>query len=214
MVKGSAGTSPGGFFDNSSSALTPLLPGAPTLPGMFSPISGRVLAPALVSLLIGLTAGACGSSSTSSSTTSASSQDAARVKFAQCMRENGINLPDNPGQGGGGGAIANVDQTKLQAAFKACQKYQRAAVGSISSSQRQSFRDAFTKFAACMRQNGVELPDVGSGNGPPGGGSGNGPPAGGFPDRSDPKVQAATKACQGKLPQGGPGGAGPGGGAQ
>jgi hypothetical protein len=169
---------------------------------MFSPIARRVLAPALASLLIALAAAGCGSSSSSSGTTTTASQDAARVKFTQCMRDNGVDLPDNPGQGGGAAAIANVDRTKLQDAFKACQKYQQAAVGDISASQRQSFRDAFTKFAACMRQNGVEIPDVGAGNGPP---------AGGFPDRSDPKVQAATKACQDKLPQGGPGGGGPGG---
>jgi hypothetical protein len=168
-------------------------------------ISRRVTALALMSAFIALVATGCGSSSTdSAATASTTSQDAARVKFAQCMRDNGVDLPDNPGQGGGG-ARPNIDRTKLQAAAKACQKYQQAAVGDISDAQRQEFQDAFAKFAACMRQNGVDVPDPGSGNGPPAGG-------GGQIDRSDPKVQAATKACQDKLPQGGPGGAGgPGG---
>ena len=80
------------------------------------------------------------------------------------------------------------------------------AVGNISDAQRQEFQDAFAKFSACMRQNGVDIPDPGSGSGPPAGG-------GGQLDQSDPKVQAATKACQDKLPQRGQGGpGGPGGG--
>ena len=168
-------------------------------------ISRRVSALGLATALLALAATGCGSSSTdSSATASTNSQDAARVKFTQCMRDNGVDIPDNPGQGGG--AAPNIDRTKLQAAAKACQKYQQAAVGDISDSQRQEFQDAFAKFSACMRQNGVDIPSPGSGNGPPAGG-------GGQIDRSDPKVQAATKACQDKLPQGGPGGpGGPGGG--
>ena len=165
--------------------------------------SRRVTALALMSAFIALVATGCGSSSSSSSATaSTTSQDAARVKFTQCMRDNGVDIPDNPGQGGG--VRPNIDRTKLQAAAKACQKYQQAAVGTISDAQRQEFQDAFAKFSACMRQNGVDIPDPGSGNGPPAGG-------GGQIDRSDPKVQAATKACQDKLPQrgqGGPGGPG------
>ena len=131
-------------------------------------------------------------------TASTTSQDAARVKFTQCMRDNGVDIPDNPGQGGGG--RPNIDRTKLQAAAKACQKYQQAAVGTISDAQRQEFQDAFAKFSACMRQNGVDVPDPGSGSGPPAGG--------GRLDQSDPKVQAAMKVCQDKLPQRGQGGPG------
>ena len=169
-------------------------------------ISRRVTALALMSAFIVLVATGCGSSSSpSSATASTTSQDAARVKFTQCMRDNGVDLPDNPGQGGG--ARPNIDRTKLQAAAKACQKYQQAAVGDISDAQRQEFQDAFARFSACMRQNGVDLPAPGSGGGPPAGG-------GGQLDQSDPKVQAATKACQDKLPQRGQGGPGgpPGGG--
>ena len=172
-------------------------------------ISRRVTALALMSAFIVLVATGCGSSSSSSSSATASttSQDAARVKFTQCMRDNGVDIPDNPGQGGG--SRPNIDRTKLQAAAKACQKYQQAAVGTISDAQRQEFQDAFAKFSACMRQNGVDVPDPSAGGG--------GPPAGGGGqlDQSDPKVQAATKACQDKLPQRGQGGPGgpPGGGS-
>jgi hypothetical protein len=159
-----------------------------------------------MALLVALSAAAlaaagCGGSSAKSSATSTSSQDAARVKLAQCLRQNGVNVPDNPGQGGG--QAPNIDPTRLRAATRACRKYQRAAFGNISSSQRQAFQDAFAKFSSCMRQHGVEIPTPGAGNGPP---------AGGNPlNQNDPKVKAATTACRSKLPTGGPGGGRPGG---
>lgn len=159
--------------------------------------------------MLALVLSGCGSSSSSASsaTKSSSSQDAARIKFAQCLRDNGVTIPDNAGQNGGGGAPQNIDRSKLQSAMKACQKFQQSAVGNISQSQRQEFRDAFTKFASCMRQQGVEVPDVGAGGG------GGGPPAGGGAqiNRNDPKFKAAQTACQNKLPKG-IGGGGPGGG--
>jgi len=151
----------------------------------------------------------CGGSSSSGSGSSASSsankQDAARVKLNQCLRDQGVNVPDSAG-GGGGTALTASDRQKLQTAIQGpCKKYQSQAFGNITDSQRQEFQDAFTKFSACMRQHGVNLPDpTANGNG--------GPPAGGQIDQSDPKVKAATSACQSKLPQNGPGGGGPGGG--
>lgn len=163
----------------------------------------RGFAVLLAPIVVALVASGCGGSDTgSSSTANAASQDSARVKYAQCLRDNGVNVPDNPGQNGGGGPPANIDRSKLQAAQKACQKYQRAAVGNISQAQQQQFRDAFTKFSSCMRQHGVDVPDIGAGGG-------GGPPAGGAQiNQNDPKVKAARTACQDKLPQGGRGGPG------
>lgn len=172
--------------------------------GMLITKPRRVFALALISVLAAFVAAGCGSSSSPSTATAADAQDAARVKFSQCMRQNGVDIPDSPGQGGGA-ALQNVDRAKLQTAIKACQKYQQAAVGTISPSQRQAFQDAFAKFSSCMRQHGVDIPAPGSGGGPPAGGGGI--------DRNDPKIKAATEACRSQLPQGGPGGpGGPGGG--
>jgi len=72
----------------------------------------------------------------------------------------------------------------------------------------------FQAFANCLRDHGVDLPQLGRG-GPPGQGSpprtGNGPP--GF-NPQDPDVRKAFQACRDKLPQGaGPGGGPPGRGA-
>jgi hypothetical protein len=156
----------------------------------------RVAAPAL--MLVTLVATGCGGSSNAASpSTKTTSQDAARIKFTQCLRDNGVNVPDTPAQGGGG-RFGNVDQAKLQKAMTACSKYRQAVVGNITPAQRQAFQDAFAKFASCMRQHGVDLPARTPGQGPPAGGA--------QINRNDPKVQAAQKACQSKLPQGGPGG--------
>jgi pyruvate/2-oxoglutarate dehydrogenase complex dihydrolipoamide acyltransferase (E2) component len=153
-----------------------------------------------LAVLVVLAAG-CGGSGTaagSDSSSSSDARDAAQVKFRSCMRDNGVNLPDSPGQGGGA-VRRDVDQATLQKAQKACGKYQRQAFGNISADQRQKFRDAFAKFASCMRQHGVDVPDPPADTG--------GRPAGvrSRLDESDPKVKAATTACSANLPKGGPG---------
>lgn len=100
-----------------------------------------------------------------------------------------------------------------------CKKYQSAAFGNITPQQRQEFQDAFVKFSACMRQNGVNIPTPNFNGGGAGGGAGGGTQRrggglGGI-NRNDPKVKAALQKCQSSLPNGGrfggPGGGGPGG---
>jgi hypothetical protein len=161
----------------------------------------RFAAPLLM-LVVLVAAGCGGSSNASSAPTNTTSQDAARIKYTQCLRDNGIDVPDNPTPGGR--RFGNVDQAKLRKAQTACRKYQQAVVGNITPAQRQAFQDAFAKFASCMRQHGVDLPPRTPGQGPPAGGA--------QINRNDPKVQAAQKACQSKLPQGGRGRFGGGGG--
>lgn len=156
-------------------------------------------------------ASGCGGadSEAKSGSNSANDRDAAQVKFRSCMRKNGVDVPDSPGQGGAGAGRDDIDRAALEKAQKACQKYQKEAFGDVSPDQQEDFQDAFAKFSSCMREHDVDVPD-------PGTGGGGGPPAGGNNqiDQDDPKVQAAMKACQDKLPQGGgpggPGGAGGG----
>ena len=166
-------------------------------------------------LAIGLAAAvfvACGSDSDSSDSTNGSSgsssseendQDAAQVRLRQCLRENGVDVPDNPGQGGGGGgAPENFDREKLQEALDGpCKEYQTGAFGNISEEDRQEFQDSFQKFAQCMRDQGIDVPDMTAGEGPPAGG-------GGELDPDDPDVQAATEQCRDELPQRAPIGGG------
>jgi hypothetical protein len=175
-------------------------------------VSPTMLGRSIALLAICGTIAACGSDSKESSTGSSGSssessgsgssdsgdQDAGRVRLTQCLRENGVDIPDDPGQGGGAGEI---DRDKLQEVLDGpCKQYQTEGFGNISEEDRQEMQDAFQEFAQCMRDNGVDVPDLASGGGPP---------AGGQIDQDDPDVQAASKQCQDKLPQGGaPGGGG------
>lgn len=89
-----------------------------------------------------------------------------------------------------------------------------AAAGAGASTGTAAFAASRSKFAACLKQHGVTLPARngqhhffgGGANGsgaPPAGGffGGGGAAGGGF--RSNPKSQAAFKACASLLPRGG-----------
>jgi hypothetical protein len=158
----------------------------------------------LVGLTVGL--GACGGDSAAADGDGAAKAEAARVRLEQCLRSNGLNI-----QSGDGGrrTLVRVDGAKARLAMQKCRKYQQAAFGSITPEQRQKFEDAATKFAACMREHGVDMPDPVAGGGPGfarGVRRGSGPRTASRIDRASPTTQAAMKACESKLPRGGPGG--------
>jgi hypothetical protein len=132
---------------------------------------------------------ACGGSSEPPDSSPDGDQDAARVRLTQCLREQGVDVPDNPGAGD----VAAIDRDKLREAMNGpCSRYQSEAFGNLSDEDRQELQDRFQKFAQCMRDNGVDVPDITSG--------------GGRIDQDDPDVQAASERCQSALPQGAPGG--------
>ena len=92
-------------------------------------------------------------------------QDAA-LKFARCMRENGVDVPDPqvgdngmvmvaPGEGQG----PDPSDPKVRAATEKCGKH--LDVGGEAQDQRLSpeQRDAFVAYARCMREEGVNVPD-------------------------------------------------------
>jgi hypothetical protein len=181
----------------------------------------------LIVLVCGCLIAACGSSSSTTSPTaaaSASSGSSGSSRFTAlraCLKQHGVTLPARrPGSGrpygggappnggppgggffgggggGGGGAGGRgfADNPKLAAALKAC------GGGNFRSGQR--FRLSQTKvnaYVACVRQHGYNLPKPNF--------SGKGPV---FPSniRSNPKFQAASKACQSLLVPPRPGGAG------
>ena len=94
-----------------------------------------------------------------------------------------------------------VTQKQLQDALEGpCKEFQSEGFGNISEEDQQEMQDRFQEFAQCMRDEGVEVPDITAGGGPPGGGE--------QLDRDDPDVQAAMEKCRRELPQGGPGGPG------
>jgi hypothetical protein len=134
-----------------------------------------VLAAFLVSVALASVLSACGSSSSSSSPTSAasaaSSQNAdavarARVHAANCIRAQGIDIPDlTPGSGRILNALRILNsypQAKVQAALKACATPIKQAfpdIASLTPQQLAQRRQEATDFAACMRSHGIAFPD-------------------------------------------------------
>lgn len=123
-------------------------------------------------------------------------QDAS-LKFARCMRENGVDMPD-PKQTANGMTLieppANGDPATLQRAREACAKYLSAGLPAPSAEEKQAAGESALKFARCMREQGIDMPD------PSGEGIAIGPDSGLNPQ--DPAFQRAQKACQKHL-QGG-----------
>ena len=160
----------------------------------------------LVSLAgVAVTLAACGGGEPAAAEGDAAAKaEAARVRLEQCLRKNGVEVESSDG---GRRTLMRVDDAKARTAMQKCRKFQQEAFGSITPEQRQEFRDAFTTFAACMREHGVDLPDPVVGGGGPEvrrGAAG----ARARVDRASPKTQAAMKACEDKLPRNGPGGGG------
>ncbi|ONI68592.1 hypothetical protein BWI15_37035 [Kribbella sp. ALI-6-A] len=118
------------------------------------------------------------------------SQDEMGVKFAQCLRENGLDVKDpEPGKGVmlKFGPESGMSREKVEQAMEACRKYNPQADSKPNPEQEANGR----KFAACMRENGVEkFPDPKPGQ------------RGIQIDKeagSDPDLEKAQAACQSIL---------------
>jgi len=192
-----------------------------------TPLSVLAIAGASVALV------ACGSSGDDSSGGTASTnasagngtQNAAFEKYQQCLKDNGVTLPDRGnggpgGQGGygpppgastngtpptgtngappaGGGGFPGGGQmdAKTQKAMQACAKLRpqgtfRGGYGQGNGGQRpQQDIKAFTPYLTCLKSAGLDVKVSDGFNA--------------LRDlkQDDPKVQAAFKSCQSKLPQ-------------
>jgi hypothetical protein len=114
----------------------------------------RVIAvAALVAALAGCGGG--GDKTPSAASTTIGSDMA--VKFAQCMREHGVNVPDpKPGQPLQIQGDPN-DTAKIQAAQEACKAY--APQQDNGGQQSGDDMDRQAKLVACLRQHGVTVED-------------------------------------------------------
>jgi hypothetical protein len=88
----------------------------------------------------------------------------ALMKFAQCMRDNGVNMPDPEVQPGGGvlvrpgqGTNINPNDAKFQAAMEKCRSL--LPNGGVPPTLSPEELEQQQKFAACMREHGVDFPD-------------------------------------------------------
>ncbi|MGW2632822.1 hypothetical protein ACWC2K_26310 [Streptomyces chattanoogensis] len=84
----------------------------------------------------------------------------AAYKHRQCLRDHGIQVQEpKPGQDprsmvvGGGG---KTDPEKMKKAFKACQE---GGPNAGQNGPSQADKDKMLKFARCMREHGVNMPD-------------------------------------------------------
>jgi hypothetical protein len=128
----------------------------------------RWLPAALALMAMAALISGCGSSASAgggggSGNAAASAQEA--VKFAQCMRNNGVsNFPDPNASGkltidaAANGSSLNINAPAFKQALSACKALEPAGfTGSTRSSQQQA---AGLKFAQCIRSNGVpDFPD-------------------------------------------------------
>ncbi len=122
----------------------------------------------------------------------------AALKFAKCMRQHGVDVPD-PKMGANGtvefGIRGNPDDPKFKDAQKACQEATGGPFGSGGGPVDPKFQEAALKFSRCMREHGIsKFPDPQSG-----GGLLIGPDSG--IDPSSPAFKAAQKACEQLLPK-------------
>jgi hypothetical protein len=123
-----------------------------------------------VALALALGASACGGSSSAAAGTDPNKKrlDAA-LKWAQCMREHGANVPDPKVSDGGaimvgpGPDAAPPPRAAMEKADKACRHFMEAAGGDngrpLSAADRKKMQDRALKFAQCMRAHGVDMPD-------------------------------------------------------
>ena len=169
----------------------------------------RKLTYLLSSALVAVALVACGSEAGGGAGAGAtSSEDKAfegALKFARCMREQGLDFPDpkrgNNGMvqvGGGPGQQFDPSDPKTEAASKKCGVHLEQGGGPpLDQAQQAKFQDAFVKYARCMREQGIDMPDPKSGEG--GGGivfKVGDPNA---PDPESPRFKQADKECHSLL---------------
>jgi len=138
---------------------------------------GKAVAGAM--LLAALAVAGCGgdaSGDTGSEATTTPSFEDAMVNYSACMREHGVDMPDPTFDGGGGGggkmsvaipvggiaAGGGPDDTTFKEAAEACQPIMDEATQNMpkpSAEEEAKMRDNALKFAQCMREHGVDMPD-------------------------------------------------------
>jgi hypothetical protein len=161
-----------------------------------------------------LALGACGSDAGGSSASKdpESKQDKGlegALKFAKCMREHGIDMPDPTVDADGGiqirarmragqdGARPAQPDPKMEAAQKDCEHFMEGGGGTRDPAKEARMQDALFAYARCMRAEGIDMPDpqVDGGRvlfemGSPG-------KAGADPE--SPRFKAADKTCHEHL---------------
>ena len=137
---------------------------------------------------------------------SSASDEEAILAFSACMRDNGLDDFEDPEIGADGEIVfgfrqlaqaGEVDRETVRAAMDACREHLEGLSFGPGTIDRSEIEDELYEFAACMRDNGYDMPDPDvSGIGTPGEGGGQGDGPFGEIDPEDAEFQAALEACQ------------------
>ena len=133
-------------------------------------------------------------------------REQAALKHAECMRREGIDVPDpKPGQGGLIlAAPGSSDPGATRRAGGKCDKYLKdVPPPNLSEGQKTAMRDGALRHARCMRKQGIDFPDPRFDG--KGGITVN---LGEDLDPTDPRMRRAEQECRKLLPK--PPGGGPG----
>jgi hypothetical protein len=124
----------------------------------------------------------------------------AALDFAQCMRENGVDMED-PGQGGGillnAGPGSGNSPATVERAQDACRKHMEGIEPpELSEEEQREFKERALAFARCMREHGIDMPDPTFGEG----GRVQQALRGGI-DPEDPRFREAQEDCSKYQPR-------------
>lgn len=131
------------------------------------------------------------------------SEEEAILAFAACMRDAGIEDFEDPEFDENGGIVfgfrglaeaGEVDRETIRQAMDACREHLDGLAFGPGSADRSEIEDTMYEFAACMRDNGYDMPDPEFGTPGEGTGQGGGPFA--EIDPTDPAYQAAFEVCE------------------
>jgi hypothetical protein len=155
-------------------------------------------------------AGVASLEATETTATEVSSDDAAAsdeetlLEFSACMRDNGIDDFEDPTFNADGtpefslrgtSSGSDADRDEMRAAFEACQDHLESLAFGRGSIDVTEVEDTLVDFAACMRDNGYDMPDPDLSNFGDRGGEGGGL-FGGQLDPDDPGFVSAMEECE------------------
>jgi hypothetical protein len=125
----------------------------------------------------------------------------AALDFAECMREHGVDMEDPRPDGGillKAGPESGNAPASVRNAEEACRKHlEQVEPPEISEEQQREFKERALKFARCMREHGIDMPDPTFGEG----GRMTQRLEGGELDPEDPRFREASEACSRYQPR-------------
>ena len=121
------------------------------------------------------------------------------VAYTECMREQGIDMPDPETDGGmvevDPGDMDGAESEEFKAADEACKEHLPDMGEKISPEDQAQAQDAMLEFVDCMRDQGIQLPE-------PENGEMSIPLDGDGLDPEDPDFKAAEDQCRSILEEG------------